>query len=155
MPHRAHGLTLTETLTALAMLAIGVLCIATVYLERGSAAPALLLHSKASRLAAEMAELVNTPHTAGAQFENAIGVRCQTSVPEAQRKQNAVACWQEKVARTLPNGNGALAFSGEQGPSAYLVTVSWSAPKVGTASYVLRVPVKTAATALAEARAAN
>src|SRR6478672_7583443 len=107
-----RGLTLTESLTALVLLAIGVLCIATVYLERSQAAPAVLLHSKANRLAVEMAEHMRAHGADQVHFENPVGVRCNPQLAEAPTQQvvtNDIACWQEKVTQTLPNGSGAIA----------------------------------------------
>jgi hypothetical protein len=39
----------------------------------------------------------------------------------------------------LPNGAGAIAHDGQSAAPAYLITVSWSPPDRGTASYLLRV----------------
>jgi Tfp pilus assembly protein PilV len=140
--HRQLGLTLTETLTALVLLAIGVLCIATLYMERSQAAPAVLLHSKANRLAQEMRERMHTPYAAPVHFENPVGVLCNPRLvdvaPQALAT-NDIACWQSKVAETLPNGSGAIARDSQSLPPAYLITVSWSPPDRGTASYLLRV----------------
>jgi prepilin-type N-terminal cleavage/methylation domain-containing protein len=136
-----RGLTLTETLTALVLLAIGVLCIAAVYLERSQAAPAVLVHSKASRLADEMAEAMRA-RRGTVHFENPVGVLCKALPPTAPPQQHAtndVVCWQDKIATTLPNGTGAIDFDADSMPKAYLITVSWTPPKSGTASYLLRV----------------
>ena len=137
---RQRGLTLTETLTGLVLLGIGVLCIAAVYLERSQAAPAVLLHSKASRLADEMAVTMRGLHEQ--HFENPVGVLCQTLPKTAtpqQRATNDVVCWQDKIAETLPNGTGAIDFDADSVPKAYLITVSWTPPRSGTASYLLRL----------------
>jgi type IV pilus assembly protein PilV len=141
------GLTLTETLTALAMVAIGVLCIATVYLERTQAAPAVLLHSKAGRLAAEMAEHVRNRKDATLQFENPVGITCDARFENADPQRqvsNAIACWQDKVAKTLPNGSGAVGHDSTTNPQSYLITVSWSQPGGKASSYVLRIDVPSA-----------
>jgi len=140
--HRQSGLTLTETITALAVLGIGVLCIATVYLERTQAAPAVLLHSKADRLAEEMAARMKLHPLGEVLFENPVGVLCKTDLQQAKPQElatNDVACWQEKIAATLPNGSGAITMDSESIPKAYLITVSWSPPRGSTASYLLRV----------------
>jgi Tfp pilus assembly protein PilV len=138
---RARGLTLTETVTALALLGIGVLCIATVYLERSQAAPAVLLHSKANRLAEEMSQQMSARRSDQVHFENPVGVLCNAELKNASPQQlatNDMACWQDKVAATLPNGSGAIALDTSGVRQAYLITVSWSPPGGGTASYLLR-----------------
>jgi type IV pilus assembly protein PilV len=137
-----RGLTLTETVTALVLLAIGVLCIATLYLERSQAAPAVLLHSKASRLAQEMMEHIRARQPSQVHYENPVGVLCNPRLADASPQvsaTNEIACWQSKVAETLPNGTGAIAHDSQSRPPAYLITVSWSPPDRGTASYLLRV----------------
>lgn len=141
-PIRQFGLTLTETVTAFALLGIGVLCIATVYLERTQAAPAVLVHSKANRLATEMAERMKSYRNGSVHFDHPVGVRCDaklTNAPPQRMATNDIACWQEKVAETLPNGSGAIAHDSQSTPPAYLITVSWTPTGKGTASYLLRV----------------
>jgi Tfp pilus assembly protein PilV len=161
IPARARGLTLTETVTALALLGIGVLCIATVYLERSQAAPAVLLHSKANRLAEEMSQQMTARRSEQVHFENPVGVLCKTDTKNASPQQlatNDVACWQDKVAATLPNGSGSIALDDASVRKAYLITVSWSPPGGGTASYLLRAesPDASASSAASSvARAAN
>ena len=158
---RPRGLTLTETVTALALLGIGVLCIATVYLERSQAAPAVLLHSKANRLAEELAEQIAARRGEQAHFENPVGVVCKPALTEGTPQAlatNDVACWQDKIAATLPNGSGAIALEETAGGRAYLITVSWSPPDGGTASYLLRTVLpeaKLSSSAPPAARAAN
>lgn len=153
--NNARGLTFTETLTALLLLGIGLLCIASVYLERSQAAPAVLLHSKANRLAQEMAEHMRSQQAAGVRFENPVGTVCQADLNLAQIQtrspqlatqfqqqkliDNEVSCWQEKIAQTLPNGAGAISIDSTNKPPAFLITVSWSPPGGGTASYLLRL----------------
>jgi type IV pilus assembly protein PilV len=143
---RSRGLTLTESVTALLVLGIGFLSIATVYLERTQAAPAVLLHSKASRLAVELADQIAAARPARVHFENPVGVVCQLNAGNSQSQQSAanlMACWQDKVARTLPNGNGTIAHDSASSPPVYVITVSWLAPGSGTASYSLRIPAET------------
>jgi type IV pilus assembly protein PilV len=152
---RQHlGLTLTETLTALVLLAIGVLCIATLYMERSQAAPAVLLHSKANRLAQEMRERMRTQYAAPVHFENPVGVLCNPRLVDVTPQvlaTNDIACWQSKVAETLPNGSGAIARDSQSLTPAYLITVSWSPPDRGTASYLLRVEMANASPSVATA----
>jgi hypothetical protein len=125
------------------------LCIATLYLERSQAAPAVLLHSKASRLAQEMMERMRAQHGDQVHFENPVGVVCNPRLANASPQASAtndIACWQNKVAETLPNGSGAIARDNQTLTPAYLITVSWSPPDRGTASYLLRVETPNAQT---------
>ena len=139
---RIAGLTLIETLVALLMLGIGILCIAAVYLERSQAAPAVLLHTKAKRLAAELGDALQGGQFAQLRIDNPVGVVCMPrggNPPSKGELANLIACWQKKVGSTLPNGSGSLGFDAGSLPPARVITVSWSPPTGGTASYQLRL----------------
>jgi hypothetical protein len=100
-----------------------------------------------------MAEYMRSQNNSAVRFENPIGSVCQAdlTLEVSQRKSpqlplqiqqlanNAVACWQDKIASTLPNGAGAISMDDVSKPPAYLIIVSWSPPGGGTASYLLRL----------------
>jgi type IV pilus modification protein PilV len=155
---RTAGLTVIETLVALLMLGIGILCIAAVYLERSQAAPAVLLHTKAKRLAAELGDALRSGQFAQLRIDNPVGVVCMPHSSNSRKKgevANLIACWQKKVGSTLPNGSGTLGFDAGSLPPARVITVSWSPPTGGTASYQLRLEQVQPVKASDAARAAN
>src|SRR5262245_30267746 len=98
---RQRGLTLPEIAMALFAIGIGVLSIATVYLQREHAASIAGQQEIAQSLIQEMSAKIAARQTADVRFENAIGVRCAQAVTSGASQAeatNAVACWQEHVA---------------------------------------------------------
>lgn len=145
-----RGLTLAEIAMAMFIIGVGVLSILTVYLQRERTASITAQQALAHRLAAEMAQHIQIRQSPEIRFENAIGVRCTpspsanapgaTTALNAQvRAVNEVACWQENVAAELPSGAGSISLDESIVPPNYAVTVSWSQPRGGLASYTVRV----------------
>jgi len=141
-PHRARGATLIEVLVALLILSVGLLGIAALYVDNLRSGRTALLRTQAAALAADMADRIRTNQAAGPAFARVTGQRC-SDLPETASAdlaaQNEVACWQDEVAKVLPNGTGLVARDTTTLPVTYTVTVSWSESGAGTASYVMRV----------------
>jgi type IV pilus assembly protein PilV len=139
---RSQGATLVEVLVALLILSVGLLGIAALYVDNLRNGRTGVLRTQAAQLAADMAERVRTNRAGGASFARVTGQRCRDlpSTPTAdEAAANEVACWQEEVAKVLPNGTGLVALDSTTVPATYTVTVSWSETGAGTASYVVRV----------------
>jgi type IV pilus modification protein PilV len=149
--HRSpRGLTLAEVAMALFIIGVGVLSIATVYLQRERAESITAQQATAHRLADMMAQKIVTQQTSEVRFENAIGVRCATTLDNTAAAKlqlkiiNDVACWQENVAGELPSGAGSIALDEFTVPPNYAITVSWLHPRGGLASYTVRVAANVA-----------
>jgi Tfp pilus assembly protein PilV len=148
---RYSGLTLPETLVALVGLAIVVLGIVAVHVERLQTIPIVAWRSDAKMLAEEFAAIVrdetlksSNAQQAPVRFENPIGVTCRVDVKSLSAVDvaaNQVACWQGKVASQLPNGSGTIAIDQAAVPQVYVITVSWSQGGGSTASLVLRTKI--------------
>ena len=136
-----RGLTLAEIAMALFAVGISALSIATVYLQREQATSVIEQRAIAQGLIKEITDRITAQHPADVRFENAIGVRCAKSAnnlsPQALAT-NDVACWQERVATALPNGAGSIVLDTSAVPATYAVTVSWSRPHGGLASFTTR-----------------
>jgi len=155
---RQRGLTLPETAAALIGLAIFILSILAVHVERMSTSTSSVLRLDAEKLARELAQQVQGNRQSDVRYENAIGVVCKADANNLNPQQQAlrqVACWQEKVSAALPSGMGAISLDEEAAPPAYVITVSWSQPGARTASYLLRIDAGFTAAARSAARAAN
>jgi type IV pilus modification protein PilV len=170
--HSVRGLTLAEVAMAMFIIGVGVLSIATVYLQNERTASVTAQQSTAHRLADTMAQRIKAHQNPNVRFENPIGVRCANAPanvlvanPQIQAF-NEVACWQEAVAADLPSGAGSIALDESTVPPNYAITVSWLQPRGGLASYQVRVATQVAKTAApplpanalsksSEARAAN
>jgi len=139
---RLRGATLVEVLVALLILSVGLLGIAALYVDNLRNGRTGVLRTQAAQLAADMAERVRANRAGGASFAQVTGRRCADLPSTASADEaaaNEVACWQEEVARVLPNGTGLVGRDASTVPVTYTVTVSWSETGAGTASYIVRV----------------
>lgn len=136
---RQHGLTLVEGVLAVLLLASLTIGIATLYAvstkeERGGQ-----LHKKAVTLAQQVAAEIGSNQDAHSDFETRIGATCSEKYADKNVIAHDVACWQEQVATQLTNGSSRISLDTSKVPPEYVIVVSWSEPRTGTASYVLRV----------------
>lgn len=140
----SSGFTIVEILVGLLLLGACLIGIAALKAERVRNNDVSAQHDRAVTLAGEVAELIHSQAETKLRYETAIGLTCnekldaKKSSPERVAA-NLLACWQDKVEAELPNGSGAVLLDSKTSPPAYVVTVSWSEPGVGSASYVLRV----------------
>lgn len=138
-----NGFTLVEALVALLVLSIGMLGIAALYVESLRAGRTALLRTSAVNLAADMADRIRANRAGGLAYEGAAGVLCNPGLgfaAPADQALNEVACWQDTVAASLPNGIGTVDVDDATIPTTYTITVSWG--EVGqavAASYVMRL----------------
>jgi type IV pilus assembly protein PilV len=145
MRRAVAGFTLVEVFTAILVIAIGLVGIAALYGETAQPDPEAVPRTKAEQLAQTIAERVKI-NSAGRQgYASIVGVVC---VPNVKPKRpidaaaQEAACWQDEVQRALPNGTGSITRDLTTSPPTYVVAVSWSAPRAGAASYVIRVQPK-------------
>lgn len=139
---RSNGATLVEVLVALLILSVGLLGIAALYVDNLRNGRTAVLRTQAATLAADMADRIRINRAGGAAFARITGQRCTEIAADASVADvaaNEVACWQDDVAKELPNGIGTISRDTTTLPATYTVTVSWSEAGAGTASYVVRV----------------
>jgi len=96
------------------------------------------LHATAAELGEQMASIVRNEKDASTNFETGLGHTCNSAqaIPDVD---NEVACWQDDVARALSNGAARIVLDSSTVPAQYVITISWTDPRAGTASYVQRV----------------
>lgn len=144
-PARCSGLTFVEVLTAVLVIAIGLIGIASLYSDAVQTELDTQPRAQAERLAQVMADRVAANAAGRAGYASVVGVLCVTEARDP-RPLNAAAqeaaCWQDEVEEKLPNGTGAIKRDLSTAPPTYVVSVSWSAPGSGAASYVVRVQPK-------------
>lgn len=147
--HRLHakqfGLTLVEIIVAVLLLGSLGIGIAAIYAQHDKAVRGGKLHARAVELAKEMANYMRVENNPNTSFETTIGVTCDPRA-DTHNITNLVACWQNRVESDLTNGSAYISLDRSSIPPQYVIAVSWSEPRFGTASYVLRVPSSSAAT---------
>lgn len=142
LPHKARGLTLIEIVLTALILGSCIIGIAAIYTQRQDSARGGQLHEQAVMLAQQLAAQMRSRPGALGGYETRLGVTCDQPQAKAMTQKDVdqvVACWADQVSRELTNGNGRVSLDRSLVPAQYLIIVSWSEPRSGTASYVLRV----------------
>ncbi len=143
---RQQAFTLLEAILAVLIVTSVGIGIAALYVRSDKLAHGDKLHQRAVELTNTMAEQIRAHGDIRGNYETHIGQTC-TSTTQARDKNSQtfvahqVACWQEQVATQLANGSSRITLDARIMPPAYVIEVSWSEPRTGTASYVVRVPV--------------
>jgi len=143
--HRQFGFTLVEAIVAVLLLSSCVIGIAAIYAQHDKAVRGGKLHAHAVQLATEMAGHMRAETDPKVSFETAIGTTCEPEPKQGKETtSNIVVCWQNRVESELTNGTAYITLDRSSIPPEYVIEVSWSEPRYGTASYVLRVPTPAA-----------
>lgn len=128
-----------ETIVAVLLVASCVIGIAAIYAQRQNIARGGRLHARAVELAQQIATKITANTNVKNNFETALGATCNTKPSQADNATNLVACWQDTVEQELTDGSARVSLDRSTVPAQYVIVVSWSEPRSGTASYVLRV----------------
>jgi hypothetical protein len=136
-PRRFSFIEMTIGLILFASIIFG---IATMYSKRKHGLGAGSLHATAADLSDQMVRLIQEEKDKAVSFETGLGHTCNVdqAIPDVE---NEVACWQDDVAHALSNGSARIVLDSSTVPSQYVITISWTDPRAGTASYVQRVAV--------------
>lgn len=138
-PRTRHaGITLVEVIMALLLAVSCVIGIAAIYAQRQNIARGGREHDRAAQLARQMAASIRDGGDKD-NFETALGASCNSKLSKSDPATNTVACWQDQVEQELTNGSARISLDRSAVPAQYVIVVSWSEPRSGTASYVLRV----------------
>ncbi len=138
-PAPQRGLTMVETIVAILLIASCVIGIAAIYAERQNIARGGRLHERAVELAQEIAAHIRQDVSGNNNYETTLGATCNSALSKSDNPTNTVACWQDAVEQDLTNGSARISLDHNTVPAQYVIVVSWSEPRSGTASYVLRV----------------
>lgn len=153
-----YGLTMVETIVAILLVTSCVIGIASIYAQRQNIARGGRLHERAVELAQQIATQIRQDNNVKNNFETTLGATCNSKLSQSDSATNVVACWQDAVEQELTNGSARISLDRNTVPAQYVIVVSWSEPRTGTASYVLRVSPGTSnqlATSSDAARAAG
>lgn len=139
LPARQRGLTLVETIVAILIVASCVIGIAAIYAQQQNIARGGHLHARAVELTQQMAAQIRENNSSKSNFETVLGATCTPQQDKPGNATNMVACWQDAVEQELTNGSARISLDRNTVPAQYVIVVSWSEPRSGAASYVLRV----------------
>ncbi len=149
-PRRQGGFSIVEVLVALIVLAVGMLGIASLYVDSLRAGRAALLRTQAVFLATDMADRIRANPTAGAAYglggaDNgcAAGVADSVNCTPAEMAAQDIFIWQDQIAELLPQGAaGTIVHNPGTLPDTYTISVTWpDAGEAGDAGYVLNVQI--------------
>ena len=123
---RPPGFTLLEVLVTLLLLSVGLLGIATLYLESLRAGRLALHQMQATTLAADLADRIRANRDPAGAY--ACGDPCQPSEAGNAIAVADLASWLSAVAAQLPGGTGEVTFAAATGatPARYTVAVHWT-----------------------------
>ena len=128
-----QGFSLVEVLIALIIMSVGMLGIASLYVQSMAAGRTSLFRHNAVTLAGDVADRIRANRTAGAVYATpdgadngciAGGVNC--SAP--QMAMHDILIWETQARDTLPNGDVVVLFNNATVPPRYTITVTWDEP---------------------------
>lgn len=142
---RVRGFSLVEVLVALIVMSVGMLGIASLYVQSMQAGRTSLFRHNAVTLAGDVADRIRANPTAGAAYAGAggnfdcvaMGVNCSAPQMAAQD----VLTWQAQAANTLPAGQVQVVFDNAVNPPTYQIAIVWDEPE-GQQNYTVTIPVR-------------
>ena len=143
--HATRGFSLIEVLVALIIMSVGMLGIASLYVQSMQAGRTSLLRHNAVTLAGDVADRIRANPTAGAAYAGAgadfsciaQGTNCSAPQMAAQD----VLVWNNQATNTLPDGAVEIVFDNAANPPTYQITVRWNEPE-GAQNYTVTIPVR-------------
>lgn len=142
---RARGFSLVEVLVALIVMSVGMLGIASLYVQSMQAGRTSLFRHNAVTLAGDVADRIRANPTAGATYAGAgadfncvaMGVNCSAPQMAAQD----ILTWQAQALTSLPEGEVEVVFDNAVTPPTYRISVVWQEPE-GEQNYTVTIPVR-------------
>jgi type IV pilus assembly protein PilV len=142
---RQSGFSLIEVLVALIVMSVGMLGIASLYVQSMQAGRTSLFRHNAVTLAGDVADRIRANPTAGATYADPVGadnncIAQGTNCSNVQMAAQDVLIWQEQAAGTLPAGQVTVNFDNAAVPPTYEIAVNWTEPQ-GPQNYTVQIPV--------------
>lgn len=145
---RQHGFSLVEVLIALIIMSVGMLGIATLFVQSMQAGRTSMFRHHAVTIAGDVADRIRANPRAGIAYQGvgadngcvATGNDCN----EAAMAANDIFLWDIQVAESLPNGDVAVRFNDAVVPPEYTIAVTWDEPGEdpnAPLNYTITIPV--------------
>ncbi len=140
-----RGFSLVEVLVALIIMSVGMLGIASLYVQSMQAGRTSLFRHNAVTLAGDVADRIRANPTAGAAYAgggadfNCIAQGTNCSAPQMAAQD--VLVWSNQAANSLPDGAVDILFDNAVAPPTYQITVRWNEPE-GAQNYTVTIPVR-------------
>jgi type IV pilus assembly protein PilV len=145
---RQTGFSLVEVLIALVIMSVGMLGIATLFVQSMQAGRTSMFRHHAVTLAGDVADRIRANPRAGIAYQGlgadngcvATGNDCN----EAAMAANDIFLWDRQVADSLPNGAVTVTFDDTVSPPSYTIRVDWDEPGEDPNSplnYEIMIPV--------------
>ena len=143
--HAQRGFGLVESLVALVVISVGMIGIAALYGQGLRASGTALYRTIAVNLASDMADRIRVNRLGNAAYGGgAANGNCDpggnTDCSSAAMAAHDLWVWQAQVAAQLPNGAGAVQFTGTTPPT-YTISVTWQEVGAGLLTHQLAVRV--------------
>ena len=141
--HREHGFSLVEVLIALIIMSVGMLGIASLYVQSMQAGRTSMFYHQAVTLAGDVADRIRANPLARDAYEGAGGAQGCVSTgncDEDEMAANDIAVWTDQATTSLPSGQVTIAFADLEPPE-YTITVDWDEPGDNDPSYEIKIPV--------------
>jgi type IV pilus assembly protein PilV len=147
-PARQNGFSLVEVLIALIIMSVGMLGIATLFVQSMQAGRTSMFRHHAVTLAGDVADRIRANPRAGIAYtlagvDNAC-VGYGTDCNEAAMAAHDIFLWDQQVAESLPNGDVTIAFDNTVIPPMYTITIDWDEPgedPMSPLNYIINIPV--------------
>ncbi|MBT8098824.1 MAG: type IV pilus modification protein PilV [Gammaproteobacteria bacterium] len=141
-----RGFSLVEVLIALIIMSVGMLGIASLYVQSMQAGRTSLFRHNAVTLAGDVADRIRANPTAVGAYELAgQDFSCTdgtTTCSNTQMAAHDVLLWGQQAQDTLPNGNVTVVVNQIPNPPVYTITVAWDEPGQAQ-NYAFATPIPT------------
>ena len=145
---RQNGFSLVEVLIALIIMSVGMLGIASLFVQSMQAGRTSMFRHHAVTLAGDVADRIRANPRAGIAYTGLGGdngcVATGNDCNEAAMAANDIFLWDQQVTDSLPNGGVTIAFDDTVIPPLYTIVVDWDEPgedPMSPLNYTINIPV--------------
>ncbi len=139
-----RGFSLIEVLIALIIMSVGMLGIASLYVQSMQAGRTSLFRHNAVTLAGDVADRMRANPTAAVAYAGAgannnciaMGINCSNLQMAAQD----IFGWDQQAVDTLPNGDVTITFDNTVNPPVYTIAITWDEPGQSQ-NYTVATPI--------------